>query len=51
MVRGAHGLSNSTEDTFALLDTLEADADVIRSLAPRICLEIGRVQPRAVHCR
>ncbi|KAI0257327.1 hypothetical protein BJV78DRAFT_1115589 [Lactifluus subvellereus] len=31
------------EDTFVLLDALEADADAIRSLAPRICLEIGRV--------
>jgi len=29
------------EDTFALLDALEADADAIRGLAPRICLEIG----------
>ena len=33
-----------TEDTFALLDALEADADAIRDLAPRICLEIGRVR-------
>lgn len=30
-----------TEDTFILLDALEAEADVIRSLAPRVCLEIG----------
>ncbi|KAI9462338.1 S-adenosyl-L-methionine-dependent methyltransferase [Lactarius psammicola] len=29
------------EDTFILLDALEADADVIRGLAPRVCLEIG----------
>ncbi|KAH9982701.1 S-adenosyl-L-methionine-dependent methyltransferase [Lactifluus volemus] len=29
------------EDTFALLDALEADADAIRGLSPRICLEIG----------
>jgi len=29
------------EDTFVLLDALEADADAIRDLAPRICLEIG----------
>ncbi|KAI0281612.1 S-adenosyl-L-methionine-dependent methyltransferase [Russula aff. rugulosa BPL654] len=29
------------EDTFVLLDALEADADAIRSLAPRLCLEIG----------
>lgn len=36
-------LSNTTEDSFILLDALEADADAIRSLAPRICLEIGRV--------
>lgn len=33
----------TTEDTFILLDALEADADAIRSLAPRLCLEIGRV--------
>jgi hypothetical protein len=33
-----------TEDTFVLLDALEADADAIRDLAPRICLEIGRVE-------
>ena len=30
-----------TEDTFILLDALEAEADNIRSLAPRVCLEIG----------
>ena len=30
-----------TEDTFILLDALEAEADIIRSLAPRVCLEIG----------
>ncbi|KAI9511780.1 S-adenosyl-L-methionine-dependent methyltransferase [Russula earlei] len=29
------------EDTFLLLDALEADADAIRALAPRVCLEIG----------
>ncbi|KAI0304666.1 S-adenosyl-L-methionine-dependent methyltransferase [Russula brevipes] len=29
------------EDTFVLLDALEADADAIRALAPRLCLEIG----------
>jgi len=29
------------EDTFILLDALEAEADIIRSLAPRVCLEIG----------
>jgi len=29
------------EDSFVLLDALEADADAIRDLAPRICLEIG----------
>ncbi|KAH9968743.1 hypothetical protein BC827DRAFT_1165244 [Russula dissimulans] len=29
------------EDTFILLDALEADADAIRSLSPRVCLEIG----------
>lgn len=32
-----------TEDTFVLLDALEADAEHIRALAPRLCLEIGRV--------
>jgi hypothetical protein len=30
-----------TEDTFILLDALEGEADNIRSLAPRVCLEIG----------
>jgi hypothetical protein len=42
----------STEDTFVLLDALEADADAIRDLAPRICLEIGRVRvsPTTSHC-
>ncbi|TBU64724.1 S-adenosyl-L-methionine-dependent methyltransferase [Dichomitus squalens] len=29
------------EDTFILLDALEEDADVLRNLHPRICLEIG----------
>ncbi|KAI0308026.1 hypothetical protein B0F90DRAFT_1807350 [Multifurca ochricompacta] len=29
------------EDTFVLLDALEEEADSIRSLVPRICLEIG----------
>lgn len=29
------------EDTFVLLDALEAEANTIRSLAPRLCLEIG----------
>ncbi|KAF8271310.1 hypothetical protein EI94DRAFT_1720883, partial [Lactarius quietus] len=29
------------EDTFILLDVLEAAANTIRSLAPRVCLEIG----------
>jgi len=29
------------EDTFILLDALEADADAIRALSPRVCLEIG----------
>ena len=40
------------EDTFVLLDALEADADAIRDLAPRICLEIGRVGsvPTTVVC-
>ena len=37
------GFEQPTEDTFVLLDALEADADAIRSLAPRLCLEIGRV--------
>ncbi|KAI0274872.1 hypothetical protein BC834DRAFT_850073 [Gloeopeniophorella convolvens] len=29
------------EDTFVLLDALEADANALRALAPRVCLEIG----------
>jgi len=29
------------EDTFILLDALEEDADFLRALNPRICLEIG----------
>ncbi|KAH9853044.1 putative methylase [Lenzites betulinus] len=29
------------EDTFILLDALEADADALRSLKPSVCLEIG----------
>ncbi|WFD25214.1 peptide chain release factor N(5)-glutamine methyltransferase [Malassezia nana] len=29
------------EDTFALLDALENDADEIRAYAPRLCVEIG----------
>jgi release factor glutamine methyltransferase len=40
-----------TEDTFILLDALEADADAIRSLAPRLCLEIGRVPSFKLHPR
>jgi hypothetical protein len=35
------------EDTFVLLDALEADADAIRALAPRLCLEIGRVPSKS----
>ena len=31
----------STEDTFILLDALEADADDLASRQPLICLEIG----------
>ncbi|KAI0768617.1 putative methylase [Trametes elegans] len=30
-----------SEDTFILLDALEADAEDLRNLRPRICLEIG----------
>ena len=30
-----------TEDTFILLDALEAEADDIRNISPRVCLEIG----------
>jgi release factor glutamine methyltransferase len=33
--------SCSLEDTFILLDALEQDADELRELKPRICLEIG----------
>ena len=29
------------EDTFALLDALEQDAEELKSAKPRICLEIG----------
>eukprot|EP00058_Branchiostoma_floridae_P003229 XP_002588717.1 hypothetical protein BRAFLDRAFT_115910 [Branchiostoma floridae] len=29
------------EDTFLLLDALEKDADLLRSIAPSICLEVG----------
>lgn len=29
------------EDTFALLDALEQDADQLKTSKPRICLEIG----------
>ncbi|KAI1797558.1 S-adenosyl-L-methionine-dependent methyltransferase [Ganoderma leucocontextum] len=29
------------EDTFLLLDALEEDADALRDLQPRVCLEIG----------
>ena len=29
------------EDTFALLDALEQDAEELKSARPRICLEIG----------
>lgn len=29
------------EDTFLLLDALEQEADQLRALNPRICLEIG----------
>lgn len=29
------------EDTFILLDALEKDAETLRDLKPRICLEIG----------
>lgn len=29
------------EDTFALLDALEADAPRLRDARPRLCLEIG----------
>lgn len=34
-------LALNTEDTFILLDALEEDADDLRTLRPRICLEIG----------
>jgi len=34
-----------TEDTFILLDALEADADDLASKQPLICLEIGSVPP------
>jgi hypothetical protein len=44
MVDASGSSTYSTEDTFVLLDALEADADAIRGLAPRICLEIGRVR-------
>ncbi|XP_035678437.1 methyltransferase N6AMT1-like [Branchiostoma floridae] len=29
------------EDTFLLMDALEKDADLLRSIAPSICLEVG----------
>lgn len=32
-----------TEDTFLLLDALEEDADALRNLRPRVCLEVGYV--------
>ena len=32
------------EDTFLLLDALEQDAQALRDLKPRICLEIGCVR-------
>ena len=31
------------EDTFLLLDALEADANDLKTLRPAVCLEIGRV--------
>jgi release factor glutamine methyltransferase len=34
-------LTVSLEDTFILLDALEADAARLRALKPRVCLEIG----------
>ena len=32
-----------SEDTFILLDGLEKEADTLRGLKPRVCLEIGSV--------
>lgn len=32
---------NLLEDTFLLLDALEDDQPSLRSLRPRVCLEIG----------
>jgi release factor glutamine methyltransferase len=32
---------NHPEDTFILLDALEEDAEILRALSPRVCLEIG----------
>lgn len=33
------------EDTFALLDALEQDVDMLKSVKRRICLEIGSAGP------
>ncbi|KAG9051569.1 hypothetical protein FS837_004079 [Tulasnella sp. UAMH 9824] len=41
------------EDTFILLDALEQDADYLKSLSPRLCLEIGSgsgaAAPQSIH--
>lgn len=36
-----HDVYEPAEDTFALLDALEADAQRLRGARPRLCLEIG----------
>ena len=51
MVGVSSTLEILTEDTFVLLDALEADADAIRALAPRLCLEIGQVVFRPISVR
>jgi release factor glutamine methyltransferase len=33
------------EDTFILLDALEQDSEVLKSIRPLLCLEVGFVQP------